>query len=707
MASVPIASHHSYMLQATYNNLLVFTSILIATLASYTTLNLAGRISTLEKKLHRTFWLIGGACAMGLGIWSMHFVGMLAFSLPIPLGYDIAITFYSLVIAVGVSYFALDLVTRNILSFVKLAISGTLMGLGIAAMHYSGMLAMRMSPAIEYDIPIVLLSVGVAIAASTAALWIAFTLRLNHLRFLWLRRVGAAIVMGFAIAGMHYTGMAAANFPIGAICRAASGLSLNWLAITIIVVTINVLTVTLVLSILDSRLEHRTNVFTQSLKRANETLQYQATHDALTGLPNRYLLSERIQHAIDIADRSKMRFALYFIDLDRFKAINDSLGHNIGDQLLKGVANRLSATLRKEDTVARLGGDEFVVLIEEVADVATAAHTAEKLFNCFQSEFDLDDTGISILSSIGISLYPENGVTSDALLSHADAAMYEVKVSGRNNYRFFEAAMNIANLRTVEIQQGLRAAIKNDQFFLHYQPKWNCSNGTISGAEALLRWRHPKLGLVSPVEFIPIAEQSGQIIAIDHWVVEQVCRQLGEWSAAGLATIRIAVNLSQVNFRSNSLVEDITRTTDKFGVARNMLMFEITESVAMQNTEETMKTIEKLQKAGFDLAIDDFGTGFSSLSYLQQFAVRQLKVDRMFVNRLSTTDPKASSVVSAIVNLAHSLNMQVVAEGVETEAQLALLKGMECDEMQGYLLSKPLESHDFIKLVNRADALIA
>jgi diguanylate cyclase (GGDEF)-like protein len=693
------------MLQGTYNNLLVLTSILIACLASYTTLSLAGRISTLENKIHRIFWLIGGACAMGLGIWSMHFVGMLAFSLPIPLGYDPAITFYSLVIAVGVSYFALDLVTRSVLSFLKLGISGTLMGFGIAAMHYSGMLAMRMSPAIKYDIPIMLLSVGIAIAASTAALWIASTLQLSQLRFLWVRRVCSAIVMGFAITGMHYTGMAAANFPIGAICTAASDLSLTWLAVTIIVVTLNVLSVTLVLSILDSRLERHTNVFTSSLKSANETLHYQATHDALTGLPNRYLLSERIQHAIDIANRSKMRCALYFIDLDGFKGINDSLGHNIGDQLLKGVANRLSVTLRKEDTVARLGGDEFVVLIEEVADAATAAHIAEKLCDCFQSEFDLDDTKISISSSIGISLYPENGVTSDALLSHADAAMYEVKANGRNSYRFFEAAMNIANLRTIAIQQGLRSAIKGNQIFLNYQPKWDCNNGTMLGAEALLRWRHPELGMISPVEFIPVAEQSGQIIAIDHWVVEQVCRQLSEWSAAGLATIKIAVNLSQINFRSSTLVEDITRTTDKFGVARNMLMFEITESVAMQNAEETMRTIEKLQKAGFDLAIDDFGTGYSSLSYLQQFSVRQLKVDRMFVNSLSTSDTKASSVVSAIVNLAHSLNMKVVAEGVETEAQLAILKALNCDEMQGYLLAKPLESHDFIKLLNREKTL--
>jgi len=497
--------------------------------------------------------------------------------------------------------------------------------------------------------------------------------------------------------------MAAANFPVGSICMAASDLSPNWLAVTIVVVTLNILSVTLVLSIVDSRLERRTDAFTQSLKNANETLQHQATHDALTGLPNRYLLSERIQHAINVCDRGKTRFALYFIDLDGFKAINDSLGHGIGDQLLKELAGRLSAAVRKEDTVARLGGDEFVVLIEKISDVAMAAHIAEKLLECFKTEFDLDGTRISISSSIGISLYPVDGETIDALLSHSDAAMYEVKSSGRNSYRFFEAAMNVANLRTLEIQQGLRNAIKNGQLSIQYQPKWDCRNSSVLGAEALLRWRHPELGSISPAEFIPIAEQSGQITTIDHWVVEQVCKQLKEWMAEGLNTIRIAVNLSQINFRSANLVDDITAITDKYEVPRHMLMFEITESIAMQNAEESRIAVEKLQKAGFDLAIDDFGTGYSSLSYLQQFSVRELKVDRMFVNRLSTTDAKGSSVIEAIITLAHSLNMRVVAEGVETETQLAILKEMNCDEMQGFLLAKPLEGQDFIKLLNEAD----
>ncbi|TFW09945.1 bifunctional diguanylate cyclase/phosphodiesterase [Oxalobacteraceae bacterium OM1] len=683
------------MLVGTYNSSIVFASVLIAALASYTTLQLASRIATLQRGSVRRRWLAGGACAMGLGIWSMHFVGMLAFSLPIPLGYDPALTLLSLAIAVTVAYFALDLVTQADLSHRRLGISGILLGLGIASMHYTGMFAMRMAPGIEYDLGFVVLSIAIAIAAATAALWIAFTLRHDALQYVRLRRIGAALVMGIAIAGMHYTGMYAANFPAGSICGAASDLSLNWLAVTILVITLNVLTVALVLSVLDSRMERSATRFTRSL-------QYQATHDALTGLPNRYLLSDRVHHAIERSARAKTQFALYFIDLDAFKAINDSLGHSVGDQLLKAIADRLRQAMRKEDTVARIGGDEFVVLAEELAGFGAAVNVAEKVLAAFKTDIELPSSRIRTSPSIGISLYPDDGTTIDTLLSHADAAMYEAKASGRNAYRFFEEAMNIANKRAIEIQQGLHHAIESAQLFLQYQPKWDCRHRTLLGAEALLRWHHPELGLVSPAEFIPAAEQSGQIIAIDLWVIEQVCRQLIAWRDAGLAPIRIAVNLSRINFRSPALVDEITRITDRYAIDRSMLMFEITESVAMQNAEATKETIERMQQAGFDLAIDDFGTGYSSLSYLQQFSVRQLKVDRMFVSSLCADDSKAASVVAAIINLAHALDMEVVAEGVETEAQLTILRTLSCDAMQGYLLAKPLPSADFANLLQRA-----
>ncbi|MDB5838160.1 MAG: bifunctional diguanylate cyclase/phosphodiesterase [Herminiimonas sp.] len=693
------------MLQSSYNYSLVAVSLLIASLASYTALDFAGRISSIGKDPSRIYWLLGGTCAMGLGIWSMHFVGMLAFSLPIVLGYDLAITAYSLLIALLSSYFALSVMARDAASWPRLICSGTALGVGIASMHYTGMAAMRMSPSIEYTPSVFLLSLAIAVSASIAALRISSTLRSRPYKLMWLPRMAAAVVMGLAITGMHYTGMEAANFPIGSICGAASGIDAHWLAVTVIVATMSILVIALVLSVVDARMEAHTGAFNRSLRIANERLQYQATHDALTGLPNRMLLSERIQHAIAAAERTNNRFAVYFIDLDGFKAINDTLGHTVGDALLKELADRLKATVRKEDIVARLGGDEFVIMVENIPDISMAAHIAEKLFNCFKAEFNLmgagaGSGGMGISPSIGISLYPDNGATMEVLLRHADAAMYEVKASGRNNYLFFESSMNVASMRTIEIQRSMRTAIKDRQFFIHYQPKFDC-NGLVSGAEALLRWQHPRLGLISPAEFITIAERSGQIIEIGYWVIEEVCKQLNEWAASGQETVKVAVNLSQIQLRAPNLVEEVLALTTRFGIAPSMMMFEITESVAMQNAEETMKTVAKLQGAGFDLAIDDFGTGYSSLSYLQQFAVRQLKVDRTFVNRLSESDPKALSVVAAIINLAHSLNMEVVAEGVETQSQHAILKGMQCDQVQGYLMAKPLSNEEFSKLMRR------
>ncbi|KRB93835.1 diguanylate phosphodiesterase [Noviherbaspirillum sp. Root189] len=680
-------------MQGSYSYPLVIASLFIATIASYTTLDLVGRIATLGKTTYRSYWLIGGAIAMGLGVWSMHFVGMLSYSLPIPLGYDPAITFYSLLIAASVSYFALNLVTRRDLSFRRLMFSGVIMGLGIASMHYTGMAAMRMEPEIEYTMTILIASVIIAIVASIAALWMANALRGAQPGRLWLRRFGAALLMGLAITGMHYTGMAAAKFPADSICRAASDISASWLAVSVGGATLSILAITVVLSVLDARLESRTNRFV-------ERLQHQATHDALTGLPNRTFLVERMEVAIASSSTGEKRFAVYFIDLDGFKAINDSFGHSSGDAVLKDLAQRLRSVVRKHDIVARFGGDEFILLVEDIPDIEAAAHIAEKVLASFRNDFELPGVRMPISPSIGISIYPRDGDNVDELLSRADAAMYEVKSSGRNNYRFYERSMNAATLRNITIQQSLVSAMKDGQFFLHYQPKFTCVDRIILGAEALLRWRHPELGMVSPVEFIPIAERSGQIIRVGQWVIEEVCRQLNAWQAEGLQIVRIAVNLSQIQLRSPSLVEDILGVTERYGIVPALLMFEITESVAMENAEETRKTVDKLKEAGFNLAIDDFGTGYSSLSHLQEFGVHQMKIDRAFVQTLAAGDKNGISIVSAIIGLAHALDMEVVAEGVETHAQLEMLQELRCDQTQGFLLAKPMLGADFIQLLN-------
>ncbi len=689
------------MLQSSYSLPLVIAAFLIASLASYTALDLAGRIAAIGQPTHRRWWLAGGALSMGLGIWSMHFVGMLSFSLPIPLGYDLAITVFSLLIAILISYFALNLVTKDGLTPLRLLVSGTVMGLGIAGMHYTGMEAMQMQPGIQYDPLMFGLSLLVAVGAATAALWIAVTLRSNKSGRLFLWRCGAALIMGFAIVGMHYTGMAAANFPLGSVCMAASDISTNWLAVTVAGATFSILTITLVLSMLDARMQIKTTAYVKSLQNVNEKLHYQAMHDALTGLANRSLLFERIQLAIDSADRKHTKFALYFIDLDGFKTINDTLGHAAGDAVLKELAARLKGIVRKEDVVARLGGDEFVVMVEGIPDAGMAGHIAEKIFECFKDSFIPGLGDLRISPSIGIALFPEDGLTVDDLVRHADAAMYQVKTNGRNNYLFFEASMNAALKRAIEIQRGLPPAMKRGDFFIHYQPKFDCSSDKILGAEALLRWNHAQLGQISPTEFIPIAERSGQIIVLGRWVINEVCRQIRQWQTEDIQPIKIAINLSQIQLRSPGIVEDILSITAHHGVTPDLLMFEITETVAMQDAEATLATIEKLQQAGFELSIDDFGTGYSSLSYLQQFGVQQMKVDRSFINSMTTSD-KGYSIVAAIIRLAHSLNMEVVAEGVETPAQLAMLKALNCDQIQGYLLGAPMKVQDLTQVMEKS-----
>ena len=693
------------MLESTYSYPLVLLSFLIATVAAFTSLDLTGRIASLPRASNRTFWLAGGAVALGLGIWSMHFIGMLAFSLPIPLGYDLGTTLYSLAVVIGVSYLALHQVTQRTLTRPRLAAGAVVVGLGISGMHYMGMAAMQMSPGIDYNLPRVLLSVVVAIVASFVALRLAFALRAADPRRRLRQRLAAAMVMGAAICSMHYTGMWAAEFPIGVVCLAAGQINIHWLAATILAGTLGVLGVALVLSVLDSRLQDRTLRFNDTLRSANEMLLYQATHDELTGLPNRGFLAERLEQAILFARSNDKRFAVYFIDIDGFKAINDSLGHNVGDAVLRELAARLRLKLRREDVVARFGGDEFVVVVENLSTAAIAGDLAEKLLDCFQEEFDLIDTHMTVSPSIGISVFPEDGQTSDVLLKNADAAMYEVKNAGRNGYRFFEAAMNTSTQRAMNLQRSLRGAVAGNQLHIHYQPKFDCASGKLLGAEALLRWTHPELGPIEPSEFIPIAERSGNITRIGQWVIKAVCQQIQLWDSAGLAPVKIAINLSPIQLRSSTLIRDVINLTREYGVTPSRLMFEITESVAMQNAEETMKAVQRLQLAGFEMAIDDFGTGYSSLSYLQQFAVRQLKVDRLFVNELDVKGSKSRSIVSAIIGLAHALDMEVVAEGVETASQLALLAEMKCDQAQGFLLARPLGVGDFSRLMGMEPAL--
>lgn len=688
------------MFTSSYNPLLVLFSLLVAILASYTALDMAGRISTAQGRAAH-WWLAGGACAMGFGIWSMHFIGMLAFSLPIPLGYDPAITLLSLLIAIASSAFALWLVCQQELPWSRLGIGALLMGSGVAGMHYTGMAAMRMNPGIQYAPLPFILSIVIAIAASGAALWIAFHLRQYSSR-VRLYRAGAAIAMGAAIVGMHYTGMLAARFPLGSICGAAhaAGVNTGWLALLIITVTLAVLAITLIVSVLDLRMESRTSMLTSSLAEANQELTYLALHDSLTKLPNRILLEDRLEQAIHNADHEHTRFALMYMDLDGFKAVNDAFGHHLGDVLLVEVARRLQANIPLQDTIARIGGDEFV-LLANVDEPTDAADFANKITLLIEEPFEVAGHELRVSASIGIALYPGDGIHQRDLLSNADAAMYHAKALGRNGYCFFEASMNANVHEQLQLLQDLRAALAHNELILHYQPKFVAPDGPVIGAEALLRWLHPSRGLLQPDQFIPLAEKTGLIVPIGEWVLDQACRQMREWRDAGHPDWTIAVNLSSLQFGHNGLIQAVRKTLERHALEPACLTLEITETTAMQDVEASLTILQQLDEMGVKISIDDFGTGYSSLLYLKRLPASELKIDRGFVRDLEN-DSEDAAIVSAIVALGRTLKLKIVAEGVETSAQQAFLTRLGCDSLQGYLLGRPMPAALFIEATARA-----
>jgi len=690
-------------MSGSYNLWTVLLSLAVAGMASYTALSLAGRIYLASSHFARRIWLLGGAVVLGVGVWSMHFVGMLAFKLPIELGYDLSITLWSLVIAIIAGYVALYVATRRVMTWQSLIGGGLVMGAGISGMHYLGMAAMRMAPGIAYDPLLFAGSIAIAIGASLAALWVAHALRQEDQRFLLAKRLAASLVMAFAITGMHYTGMAAAHFPLGSICMAANsdGMAPQTLTFLVAVFTVAIMLATLILSTLESRYSASKRNLTGSLEKLNVVLLRMATTDTLTDLANRTTLVKAIEDAVTLAKRHTHHVAVLFMDLDGFKSINDSLGHAAGDRMLKAFAQRLRETMGDRGTIARIGGDEFVVLIDRLESAEDAGPYARAIKQAMQRDLLAGDTALRVTPSIGIATYPRDGDSVDSLLSHADLAMYAAKQDGRNTYRFYESTMGENAVRILAIQQALQDALAQNRFTLHFQPKFSGMANHLTGAEALIRWTDPKLGDLQPNDFIPIAEKSGQIIDIGHWVLREVCRYLCAWDAHGRAPLKVAVNLSPVQLRHATVVEQMRTIVDSYGVSPERIMFEITETVAMNDPDLTARIFADFHAQGFEIAIDDFGTGYSSLAYLQQFRVQQLKIDRFFTNGLDAQGEQGKAVVSAIVALAHSLGMQVVAEGVETESQLQVLRTLDCDQVQGFLLERPMTAESFEHFLDR------
>ncbi|MHC8309066.1 putative bifunctional diguanylate cyclase/phosphodiesterase [Pseudomonas sp. GT1P32] len=692
------------MLIGSYSPTLVIISLFVAILASYTALDMTGRIATARgRAVH--LWTAGGAFAMGIGVWSMHFIGMLAFKLPIDLGYDVTLTSLSLLTAFLSSGFALWLVSQPQLPAWQLAFGALVMGAGISAMHYTGMAAMSMQPGIDYDPTLFSASLLIAVGASGAALWIAFRLR-KHTPYVRLIRGGAAVIMGIAIVGMHYTAMAAAQFPDGSFCGAAvNGLSGKGLDSLVLITTLAVLSIALLTSILDARLEARTADLARSLTEANRELTQLALHDTLTGLPNRVLLADRIGQAMSRVQEQGGCFALMFIDLDGFKPVNDAFGHHMGDLLLREVGLRLREDLRSQDTLARIGGDEFVLLVQ-LRDEHDALNLAARQVGMIARSFRVAEHDLQISASVGIALYPGNGHTAEELLMNADAAMYHAKGAGKNGYSFFDASMNSNARKQLQLLQDLRNAVDQQQFSLYYQPKFDASNGRPVGAEALLRWVHPTQGMLLPDKFIELAEKTGLIIPIGDWVLNEACRQMREWYVLGYTDWRIAVNLSALQFCHTGLVQSVAKALATHHLPANSLTLEITETTAMSDADASMTVLNELSEMGVDLSIDDFGTGYSSLMYLKRLPANELKIDRGFVRDLER-DSDDAAIVSAIVALGQALGLRIVAEGVETDVQQDFLTQLGCDSLQGYLLGHPLPAERFMVDILRAERATA
>jgi diguanylate cyclase (GGDEF)-like protein/PAS domain S-box-containing protein len=425
---------------------------------------------------------------------------------------------------------------------------------------------------------------------------------------------------------------------------------------------------------------------------------HSAHHDFLTGLPNRMLLSDRVNQVIALAQRHGKKVAVLFLDLDGFKHINDSLGHAVGDKLLQSIAKCLVDCVRGSDTVSRQGGDEFVVLLSEVEHSEDAAITARRMLHAVAEVHPVGQHDLHITTSIGLSVFPDDGLDAETLIKNADTAMYQAKENGRQSFQFFKPAMNVRAVERQSIEEALRTALERNELALHYQPKINLRTGAITGAEALIRWTHPARGPVSPGQFIPVAEDCGLILPIGNWVLREACRQATAWLEAGLPLASIAVNISAMEFRHETFLEGIFAALEDTRLNPKFLELELTESVLMKRAESAASVLQTLRASGVQLAIDDFGTGFSSLSYLRKFPIDALKIDQSFVRQISTA-PDETTIVTAIISMGRSLNLRVIAEGVETQEELSFLQAHQCDEAQGYYFGRPVHPEQFAKLL--------
>lgn len=658
-------------LEGSYNGWIVFLSFIIALFTSYSALNLAYRTSHSKSKA-RLGWLFVSGLVMGCGIWTMHFIGMIAFHVEMPVTYEMSTTIVSILASIMASLLAFYVTMDKKATRIKLAAGGLLMGTGIVAMHYTGMSSMESDMLqLTYDPVLRGLSIAIAILASYAALYLLtkFKESSSSVLFKWF----AALLMGVAVTGMHYTGMEAADFwcvsPELINSGATDGISLNLL-----------LPVSLVMSFMVA-------VTWGALYWEKQMLKRLAYNDALTGLPNRHAMNEMFDEKLKLAEGS----SVLYIDLDQFKLINDTLGHDMGDLLVQEVAGRLRQFTSRGRSVFRLGGDEFLVIINDLKQEHTETLAAQ-LLEELRRPYWLEGNELYVTVSIGISYAPQHGTDRTSLLKAADTAMYYAKSLGKNQYCAYNEELALRLSRRMEIEKGLRTALIQKQLTTYYQPKWNDVSKKPIGFEALLRWEHPKLGFVLPDEFIPIAEETGLIIPMTRWVLEQACMDCGAWNDRQGVKLGVSVNLSSHVFESRSLQEMVDAALARSGIEPWLLELEITESTVMYYSSEAEEQLAPLQKAGVRVSMDNFGSGFSFLGSIDRISFQTLKIDRLYMQDYQS--PSKRAIVGTIIMLAKQLDIELIAEGVETESQLEFLRGAGCSLMQGYYFKQPMPMNE-------------
>lgn len=650
-------------MEGNYNLYIVGLSIAIAILASYSALNITSKISDANGK-SKFYWLCGGAMVMGSGIWSMHFVGMLAMHMNMNVKYDAFLTIMSMLASVISSFIAFYITMPKSINWSKIAIGGFIMGSGIVTMHYMGMEAMIVHAEIRYDPGMWALSAIIALAASYAALLLFLRFR-NHSKSSFLKW-GSAVVMGFAVCGMHYTGMKAARFEAHAGMMAHQPQSVDSFLLYCVTVTIfAILLISWGAMFFD--------------RHVLEKLAYQ---DTITGLPNRNEMNRFFG-----ANPETEKITILFLDLDQFKAINDTLGHNVGDLLVQEVGKRLRQFIRGGRQVFRIGGDEFLVILKQ-SDPNYAQRLADDILQQIKNVYHIDGNELYVTASIGISIGSVHSSDRTTLLKNADTAMYKAKGLGKNQQCLYDEEMGLQEVRKMELEKDLQRALELKEFFIVYQPKWNVQSDRLVGFEAFLRWRHPRLGVISPLEFIPIAEETGLIIPMTRWTLEEACKQCKVWQESGIVQ-PVSVNLSVRLFHGDNLLELIQNVLHKADLEPRLLELEITESMVLHDVNDIIRQLGNIRSLGVKVSMDDFGTGYSSIGLLDRIPIDALKLDRQFTNDLDT--PSKRAIVNAVVLMAEKLNLDVIAEGVENKEHIDFLTGLGCHVMQGYYYGKPMD----------------